>query len=118
MKLYTYSGCETCRKAVKWLRSRGLDIPEIPIREQAPTVAELKRMLGHLGGERRRLFNTSGQDYRALGLKERLPKMTDAEAIHLLAGNGNLVKRPFFLTETSGTTGFSEAEWEPLLEGK
>jgi arsenate reductase (glutaredoxin) len=117
MKLYTHSGCDTCRKAAKWLRGRGLDIPGIPIREQPPTKAELKAMLAHLGGDRRRLFNTSGQDYRALNLKDRLPEMSDDEAIALLAGSGNLVKRPFLLTPAGGVTGFREEEWRALVEG-
>lgn len=115
MKLYTYSGCDTCRKAAKWLRARGLHIPETPIREHPPTLAELRTMLDHLGGERRRLFNTSGQDYRALNLKDRLPSLTDEEALALLAANGNLVRRPFLLTDAGGTTGFQEAEWETLF---
>lgn len=115
MKLYTYSGCGTCRKAVKWLQSRGLDIAEIPIRERPPSVSDLKKMLAHLGGDRRRLFNTSGQDYRALNLKDRLPEMTDDEMFALLSKNGNLVKRPFLLTGSGGTTGFQEAEWDRLL---
>ena len=115
MKLYTYSGCGTCRKATKWLQGHGLDIPEIPIRERPPSVEDLKKMLGHFGGDRRRLFNTSGQDYRALKLKASLPEMTDAEVFSLLSKNGNLVKRPFLLTDSGGTTGFQEAEWERLL---
>lgn len=117
MKLYTYSGCDTCRRAVKWLRSRGLSVPEIPIREQPPTPAELEAMLGHLGGDLRRLFNTAGRDYRALNLKDRLPTLDRAEAIALLAENGNLVKRPFLLAPAGGATGFREEEWRRVLGG-
>jgi arsenate reductase len=117
MKLYTYAGCDTCRKAVKWLRAQGLDVPEIPIRDQPPTKAELKAMLGHLDGDRRRLFNTSGQDYRALNLKDRLDALSDDEAFALLSERGNLVKRPFFLTATGGATGFRETEWQALIGG-
>ncbi len=114
MKLYTYAKCGTCRKAVKWLEARNLPVEEIPIRERPPTVAELKKMLGFLEGDLRRLFNTSGQDYRALNLKETLPQMSEAEALKLLASNGNLVKRPFLLTDSGGTTGFKEEEWAAL----
>jgi arsenate reductase len=74
-------------------------------------MAELRAMLGHCGGELRRLFNTSGRDYRALGLKDRLPAMTRDEALALLAANGNLVKRPFALGPDFGLTGFDEAAW-------
>lgn len=111
MKLYTYAKCDTCRKAVKWLRERGVTCEEIPIREQPPTVAELRIMLVARGGEVRRLFNTSGMDYRTLGIKDKLPSMTVEEALELLASNGNLIKRPFLLTGSTGATGFKETEW-------
>jgi arsenate reductase len=109
--VYTYAGCDTCRKAVKWLRAQGVDFTEKPIRETPPTPAELRRMLAEFGGERRRLFNTAGQDYRALNLKDTLDALSDAEAVALLAGNGNLVKRPFLLGKKAGFAGFDEAAW-------
>lgn len=118
MKLYTYAKCGTCRKAVKWLAAEGIEAEEIPIRETPPNKGELKQMLAHLDGELKRLFNTSGQDYRALNLKEKLGEMTESEAFDLLSQNGNLVKRPFVLTETEGTTGFKEEEWQRLFSGK
>jgi arsenate reductase len=111
MTVYTYANCSTCRDAVKWLRARGVAFIEKPIRETPPSVAELKRMLGHQNGNLRRLFNTSGQDYRALGLSEKLLAMTEAEALALLAGNGRLVKRPFVLGARFGLVGFDQAEW-------
>lgn len=116
MKLYTYKNCGTCRKAVKYLESRGVEIEAIPIREQPPSKAELKKMLKIYGGEIRKLFNSSGQDYRALDMKTRLPSMSVAEAIKLLSENGNLVKRPFLLTEDSGGVGFKESDWESLFK--
>lgn len=115
MKLYTYKNCGTCRKAVKYLESKGLEIEAVPIREQPPSKAELKKMLAVYDGELRRLFNSSGQDYRALDMKNRLPSMSEAEAIDLLAKNGNLVKRPFLLSADSGVVGFKEADWDALL---
>lgn len=117
MKIYTYKNCGTCRKAIKWLREKGVEFDEIPIRDTPPTQKELKLMLSYLGGseQRRRLFNTSGGDYRALDLKNKLPDMEDAEAIRLLASNGNLIKRPFLLLEGAGTVGFNESEWSKLL---
>jgi arsenate reductase len=108
---YTYANCSTCRDAVKWLRARGVPFVEKPIRETPPSVAELKRMLGYQNDNLRRLFNTSGQDYRALGLSGKLPAMTEAEALALLGGNGRLVKRPFVLGATFGLVGFDQAEW-------
>lgn len=115
IKVYSYSGCGTCRKALKWLDARKLPYALVAIRETPPTRAELERMLGVYKGELRRLFNTSGGDYKTLGLKDKLPKMSAAQALSLLSGNGNLVKRPFVLTARGGTVGFDEAVWKALL---
>ena len=116
LKVYTYKGCDTCRKTVKYLQTKQTPFTEIPIREQPPTVAELKRMLAVYEGDLRKLFNTSGQDYKALNMKEKLPKLSVAEALKLLSENGNLVKRPFALAEDGGLVGFKETEWDGLLK--
>jgi len=113
--VYTYSGCSSCRNAVKWLRDHGVDFVEKPIRETPPTIGELQRMLVFQEGNLRRLFNTSGQDYRARGLSTKLTKMPVAAAFTLLAGNGNLVKRPFLLGENLGLVGFDETLWSAAL---
>lgn len=109
--IYTYASCDTCRRAVKWLRTRNIPFTEKPIRETPPGVAELRAMLAFQGGELRRLFNTAGTDYRALGLKDRLATLSESEALALLSTNGNLVKRPFLLSERVGLVGFDEAVW-------
>ena len=109
LKIYTYAKCGTCRKALKFLDAEGIAYKNIPIRETPPSKAELKKMLGYLDGELRKLFNTSGGDYKAMNLKESLPQMSEKEALALLAENGNLVKRPFVLGEGVGTVGFDEA---------
>jgi arsenate reductase len=111
LRVYAYAGCDTCRKALKFLAEHNVAHEVVPIREQPPTVAELRAMLAHVGGDLRRLFNTSGQDYKALNMKDRLPRMTTDEALELLASRGNLVKRPFALTKTAGVVGFKPDEW-------
>ena len=115
IRIYTYEKCDTCRKALRFLAARGVEPRVVPIREQPPAKAELKRMLGFVGGDLRKLFNASGRDYKELGMKDRLPKLSEAEALDLLSKNGNLVKRPFLLTEKNGTIGFNEAEWRQLF---
>ena len=117
LKVYLYAKCSTCQNALKWLRARGVKFTEQAIRETPPTAAELSAMLTAAGGQVRRLFNTSGMDYRALGLGEKLDSMSTDEALALLASNGNLVKRPFALDEKAGVflTGFREADWENAL---
>ena len=114
IRVYAYDKCGTCRKGLKFLAARGARAEVIPIREQPPTRAELKRMLSLAGGLRK-LFNTSGLDYKKLNLKARLPTLTEAKAIELLSTNGNLVKRPFLLTSRGGAVGFKEDEWRKLV---
>lgn len=115
LRVYAYANCDTCRKALKFLAAQKVAHEVIPIREQPPTVAELRKMLGYVGGDLRKLFNTAGQDYRALDMKTRLPKLSEDEALTLLASNGNLVKRPFALAKKAGVVGFREEEWEKLI---
>ena len=116
LTVYTYANCDTCRRATKWLRAHGLAFVEKPIRETPPSVAELQTMLAAQGGELRKLFNTSGVDYRALGLGAKLPGMSEAAALELLASTGNLVKRPFLLRgDGAGLVGFNESAWAEAL---
>ncbi len=115
LTVYTYANCDTCRRAVKWLRAQELDFIEKPIRDTPPTLRELKAMLAHQRGELRRLFNTSGRDYREQKLGEKLPALSESAALDLLAGNGNLVKRPFLLGDGVGLVGFDEATWTKTL---
>ncbi len=118
MKIYTYKNCDTCRKALKWLDAQGMDYVQIAIRESPSTVEELQSMLAAYQGEMLKLFNTSGRDYQALKLKDSLPKMKLPEALKLLSGNGNLIKRPFLLSETTNLVGFKEKEWSEKLRSK
>lgn len=100
---------------MKWLEGQGLDFEEVAIKEVQPNDEELAQMLGHQEGQLRKLFNTSGMDYRALGLKEQLPTMGEKEAFALLQTNGMLVKRPFLLGDGVGLLGFKEKEWVEKL---
>ncbi|GAT34179.1 arsenate reductase [Terrimicrobium sacchariphilum] len=114
LKAYTYSGCGTCKKAVRFLRDHGVAFEEIPIREHPPTEKELKGALQSYKGEVRRLFNTSGRDYKEMELSKKLPSLSEAEAIALLAGNGNLVKRPFVVLDSGYLVGFNETDWAKI----
>ena len=116
LKAYTLKNCATCRRATKWLRAKAVAFEEFPIRETPPTPAELRAMLAAYGGNRRRLFNTSGADYREQKLGDKLPAMSDAAAIGLLASNGNLVKRPFLIGGTVALVGFDESGWTAALQ--
>ena len=113
LKVYTYAKCSTCRKAVKFLRKHQIKFEELPIREMPPSLAELKLMLE--GRSVKALFNTSGLDYKALGLSSKLPGMSVTVALGLLAKNGNLVKRPFVMGRDVRLVGFDEEAWESAL---
>ena len=93
MQLIGYPPCSTCKKAAKWLSEHGYDLPMRDIKAQPPTLEELTEWTA-AGPELKRWFNTSGQVYRALGLKDKLPAMPRGEQLALLAGDGMLVKRP------------------------
>lgn len=115
LTLYAYAKCSTCRDATKWLRAHGVEFVEKPIYEQPPSRAELRRMLALQDGQLRRLFNTSGIQYRERGLAGKLPAMSEADALALLASDGRLVKRPFLLGEKVGLLGFDAEKWAAAL---
>ena len=115
LTVYIYQKCSTCRDAIRWLDGQGVVYQTKAIRETPPPVAELEAALELMGGDIRRLFNTSGVDYRELGLKEKLPGMSRTAALELLAGNGNLVKRPFLTGDGVALTGFKPAVWSEVL---
>ncbi len=115
LKIYTLANCDTCRAATKWLRAHDLAFEERAIRDTPPSVAELRSMLATHDGELRKLFNTAGRDYREQKLSEKLPAMSESAAIALLAGNGNLVKRPFLIGPGVARVGFDEPAWSATL---
>jgi arsenate reductase (glutaredoxin) len=115
--IYTLSNCDTCRAATKWLAARGVKFEERAIRETPPSLEELRSVLAAYDGDVRKLFNVAGREYRALKLGEKLPILTEAEALKLLAGNGSLVKRPFLVGDGVALVGFDAATWAAKLQG-
>lgn len=115
LKVYEYKNCGTCRKALKFLDSKKVSYEKLPIRETPPTRTELKKMLKAVGGDSKKLFNTSGGDYKELGLKDKLAKMPVEEQLELLSNNGNLVKRPFVISDTICIVGFKEEDWKKIF---
>ena len=115
LTIYVYQKCSTCRDALKWLNDHGIDHEVKAIRETPPSPGELKSALKLHGGDIRKLFNTSGMDYLALGMKDKLPAMSEDDAIEVLSQNGNLVKRPFVLGNAVALTGFKPETWRKTL---
>ena len=118
LRIYSYPQCGTCRKALQWLAQQGFSVAAgnlelVNITEQPPGLEELSTAFAQLG--RKRLFNTSGQSYRALG-SATVAAMDDETALAALAADGKLIKRPFAIT-AGGTAlvGFKPEEWESAL---
>ncbi|WP_130870999.1 arsenate reductase family protein [Intestinimonas massiliensis (ex Afouda et al. 2020)] len=110
-----YPKCSTCKKALAWLEDKGIQVQVRNIKEERPTAEELRQWHQLSGLPLKRFFNTSGLQYKALGLKDKLPGMSEEEQIALLATDGMLVKRPLLVGDDFVLTGFREAEWAEKL---
>ena len=115
MLFLCYPKCTTCQKARKFLEDRGLAYDLRDIKAQNPTREELAAWQRRSGLPLKRFFNTSGLQYKALGLKDRLPAMDEAAQLDLLAADGMLVKRPLLIGEDFVLVGFRESEWAEKL---
>ena len=112
MHFICYPKCTTCQKARKWLDANGAAYDERHIKDDNPTVDELKAWQKQSGLPLRRFFNTSGLQYKALQLKDKLPAMSEEEQFKLLASDGMLVKRPILVGDGFVLVGFKEDEWK------
>jgi|TARA_B100001079_G_scaffold147361_1_gene126177 arsenate reductase len=112
MKLYSYNKCGTCRKAKKFLDVSGVSYDEVDITETPPPKTVLKQAIKVKGIKK--LFNTSGEQYKELKIKDKIGKMTEAQAVTLLSGNGRLVKRPVAVKGSRVTVGFDENEFREV----
>lgn len=110
-----YPKCSTCQKAKKWLDEKGIAYDERHIKENNPTADELKTWHKMSGLPLKKFFNTSGLQYKALQLKDKLPAMSEEEQLVLLAADGMLVKRPLLVGDDFVLTGFKEADWTEKL---
>ncbi len=115
MLFIEYPPCSTCKRAKAWLDGKGAAYTARHIKEQNPTYEELKQWHERSGLPLKRFFNTSGLLYKSLGLKERLPGMSEEEQLRLLATDGMLVKRPILVTDSAVLPGFREADWRQAL---
>ena len=118
MLFLQYPPCSTCQKAKKWLDDHGIEYIARHIKEDNPTAAELREWVARSGLPLKRFFNTSGLQYKALALKDKLPGMSEEEQYALLATDGMLVKRPIVVGDDFVLVGFKEADWEKQLAGQ
>ncbi len=114
MKVYCYSKCGTCKKALKWLDEQKIEYEKADIKEDHPDEALIRQLHLKSGLPLKRFYNTSGKIYKDLGLSKKIPEMTDDEQYKLLASDGMLVKRPLVVGDDYVLVGFKEEEWEIL----
>ncbi|MGN0334959.1 MAG: arsenate reductase family protein [Lachnospiraceae bacterium] len=115
MLFVEYPKCSTCQRAKKWLDANHVEYTDRHIKEENPTMEELKEWHAKSGMPLKKFFNTSGLLYKEMKLKDRLPAMTEEEQYELLASDGMLVKRPIIITEDDVLTGFKEEAWAKAL---
>lgn len=116
MLFICYPKCSTCQKAKKWLDEQGVSYTERHIKEENPTLDELREWYTKSGLPLKKFFNTSGMIYKSLNLKDRLPQMSEDEQLELLATDGMLVKRPLVVGDDFVLAGFREKEWTEKLK--
>ena len=116
MTFLCYPKCTTCKKAQAWLNDSGIEYELRDIKTENPTEAELRTWHSRSGLPLKKFFNTSGLQYKALQLKDKLPTMTEDEMFALLATDGMLVKRPMLIADETVLVGFKEADWAALLK--
>ena len=109
--VYQYPKCSTCRNALRWLDARGVPYERIDIVTSPPSAATLEDALARSGLPLARLFNTSGQSYREGNYRERLPRMSRAEALAALAADGKLIKRPLLISPERVLVGFDDGAY-------
>ena len=115
MKVLVYRKCSTCQKALKWLDAHGISFEERAMVEEHPTYEELKEWYEKSGMPLKKFFNTSGNLYEQMNLKDKLKDMSEEEQLKLLATDGMLVKRPLVVGTDFVLTGFREKEWEEKM---
>ncbi len=114
-KVYCYSKCSTCKKALKWLDDNRIEYELIDIKENHPDEDTLRKLYKKSGLPLKKFFNTSGKLYKDLGLSKRLPDMSEDEQFKLLASDGMILKRPLLITDKAVLTGFKESDWEEVV---
>ncbi|PLR79313.1 hypothetical protein CU633_00865 [Bacillus sp. V3-13] len=112
LTFYWYPKCGTCRKAKKWLDEHGIAYEEVHIVENSPSRAGIEKLYRKSGLDIKRFFNTSGQKYRELGLKDKVKTSSEEELLDLLATDGMLIKRPIATDGQKVTVGFKEEDYE------
>lgn len=108
LTVYHLPQCSTCAAALKWLRAKGYETETIDIRDKPPSKEELRTLIKNSGLGIRKFLNTSGDLYRSMGMKDKVPKMTEDELLDVMSANGMLIKRPIVTDRSKVTVGWKE----------
>jgi len=115
LTIFQYPKCSTCRKALAWLKANGVEHESIDLVKTPPSRAQLERAAKAAGVPVKKMFNVSGESYRAGNFKEKLASMSDADAFAALAADGKLIKRPLVVGDGVALIGFDEKAWKAAL---
>lgn len=115
MTIFCYPNCSTCKRAIAYLESNGISYSYRNIQTQRPDKRELEAIIRQSGKDSKKFFNTSGQVYRSLALKEKLSHLKDDQILELLSSDGMLVKRPLLVCDQGVLVGFKESEWDAFF---
>ena len=115
VNVYCYPKCSTCKKAIRYLKEQMIDFATIDIKEDNPDRDTLKKAIDISALPIRKLFNTSGNLYKEMGLSTKLPQIDEDEMLDLLSSNGMLVKRPLLISDNCALIGFKEDQWKEAL---
>ena len=118
LTIYQYPKCGTCRKALAWLKARGIAAHSVDLVATPPPRSELERIQKAAGVPIKKLFNTAGESYRAGGWKDRLATISERDATTALAADGKLIKRPLLVGDGVALIGFDEAAWAAALAAR
>ena len=111
-----YPKCGTCQKAEKWMKSNGIEYSYRPIKEENPSIDELRLWIGKSGLPISKFFNTSGLLYKEQNMKDMVKVLSEDELLDILASNGMMVKRPILLANDKVLVGFKEEEWKKVFD--
>lgn len=114
LTVYQYSKCGTCRQALRYLRQLDWELDVREVFEQPPDERELETLIALSGLPAQKFFNTSGEVYKEMNLKEKTRDMAERDKIRLLAGNGRLIKRPIVTDGKRVTVGFKEETFRQI----
>ena len=110
-----YPKCTTCKRAKAWLDEAGIEYIDRNIKDENPTIDELREWYAKSGLPLKRFFNTSGMLYKQMSLKDKLPQMSEEEQLELLSTDGMLVKRPIIINDDTILVSFRQEEWKQKL---